>query len=240
MAGGRSGPTRGSPITRAVVAAVTVLALAVTGAGGPTEPRLSLSPSRDFAGAPVNAQASGFLPYEALSWRWDGDPIRGSESADRADTGGFAWTTLWVPDDAEPGPHEVIVTGESGSSASATFTVDPRTEETVYRLPSSTTSTTTAPARGAAPAADTPAEPEPASPRSASTRAPTTTTRAEHDVPDRFGVSLEDPGGGGGGPPSWFPALGPAAIIALFGGRVFIRHLTREESSKNPANTLDT
>lgn len=222
---------------RPVLAIVALLGLAATGAGAPTEPRLSLDPNREFAGAPVNAQASGFLPYEELQWRWNDEVVRGAQSADRADTGGFAWTTLWVPDDAEPGPHEVTVTGESGSSASASFIVDPRTEETVYRLPSSTTSTTTPAAEEAEPVADAPVEPEPSPPRSASTDPSTTTTRGERNVPDRFSVFLEDDAGndgGGGGPPSWLPALGPAAIIALFGGRLLVRHLTREESFENP------
>ncbi len=133
------------------------------------------------------------------------------------------------------------MTGESGSSASASFIVEPRTDETVYRLPSSTTSTTSADAEDTEPATRAPAESGAASGPSSSTGTSTTTTRDARDVPDRFSVRLEDAStdDGDSGPPSWLPALGPAAIVALFGGRLFIRHLTREESAENPAKSLD-
>ncbi len=65
MARGRN--EAGSPVTRPVVAPLVLLGLLVLGAGSPTEPRLSLDPTRDFAGSRVNAQASGFLPYEELT-----------------------------------------------------------------------------------------------------------------------------------------------------------------------------
>lgn len=220
----------GSNVSRWVVVAVALVGLAATGAGGPTEAHLTLHPDREFTGAPFEAQARGFLPFEELTWRWDGEPIAPVDSeSEQAGPEGSARAVFFVPDGQERGAHEVSVVGESGASASAPFFVEDPTGGGVYRLPTSTT-TSTAATEDVGSDAAAPVEPvvEARTEPSGAAEAPTTTTRAEEDVPDRFGVHFEDAGTGGDGPPSWLPALGPAAIVALFGGRIFVRHLTRE------------
>lgn len=214
-------------MSRVAIIVLAMACLGATGPGGTGGPQLELDPDHEFPGASFDAHAWGFLPFEEVSWWWDGERIgRASGESTRASADGYVSATLHVPPDAQRGDHQVSVVSERGASASAPFVVWSPSPDAVYRLPSSTTSTTAA-RNTSEPPVTASVEAESRSEQTVPTEPSTTTTHAE-DVPDRFGVRFEDAGSDGDGPSSWVPALGPAAIITLFGGRLLVRHLNRE------------
>jgi outer membrane protein assembly factor BamB len=102
---------------------LAVGALVVSAASGATiaKPKVLLSPPGGPPTTSFSIAGTGFAPGETLAISWDGGAIA-SETADAS--GAFSDVQAQAPVDAQPGNHQVVVTGRSsGRTAQRAFLV---------------------------------------------------------------------------------------------------------------------
>ncbi len=97
------------------------LVAATSTTAAPTAPSVQVNPNQGTAGQQVVLSGSGFGSNDALTATFNSDPV--VVATFRANAAGAFSVTIRIPADATPGLHTIVVTGASGRSASAGFTV---------------------------------------------------------------------------------------------------------------------
>jgi LPXTG-motif cell wall-anchored protein len=82
---------------------------------------VQVNPQQGTAGQDVVLSGNGFAPNDGLTATFNSTPV--VVATFRANAAGAFSVTVRVPAAATPGPHTFVVTGTSGRSASAPFTV---------------------------------------------------------------------------------------------------------------------
>ncbi len=124
------------------------------------ESRVALSPSSGSGGVKVAVKLTGFRSGEIVTLRWyvSGSTTRMVRSSITAGANGSVATSFTVPSEESSGAHKVEARGNSGSRASATFTVKPVKTATIEE---STSIPTPEPTQTSTPIAEETAIPDP-------------------------------------------------------------------------------